>query len=65
MEVMCKQGRKGWGIIHGKGNERGERRVFETEEPACAKAERNKRNVWNTEFRMGEWQERRRKNSQG
>ena len=65
-EVMCKQGPKGWGIIHGKGKERGGgRRVFETEEPACAKAEQNKRSVWNTEFRMGEWQERRRKKSQG
>ena len=46
-EVMCKQGPKGWGIIHGKGKERGGgRRVFETEEPACTKAEQNKRSVW-------------------
>lgn len=43
VEVMCKQGPKGWGIIHGKGKERGRgRRVFETEEPACAKGKQEK-----------------------
>lgn len=28
MEVMCKQGPKGWGIIHGKGKERGGEKSF-------------------------------------
>lgn len=30
----------------GRGRKEEERRVFEIEEPACAKAERNKRSVW-------------------